>query len=421
MTTVDEQCDSRSEEERPHDVKQNVFLGYDDDEMGELVIPVAPRLMRGKLSDAASPTKDDGAKEVSEAKQRRLIGFRNFAQDVKYAANGTEWILPFIAPAGRPAIIGAMPKTGKTLLMLELSVRACLGLHPLDMELPEGDSYRWAPGEEGNRPPVDQRPRIGFLDGENSYDLDIIPWLKRMDYDLGELGENFAWHGHADFAPLNTAEGADQAIEWIRAGQFDLVVVDTMSAFVVGNEKDSTPYNDLSRNLLRPLKQGLLDDDGHDLETTAVVFLDHLASRTDVKAFGSSAKNRHFDILHTLKPAREGDTENFKLTCVHSRGGGIAGNVLDIRRTAESSPEPLRHVVSIDTRSKDAVRATQGAAAVPDDATAQRVLVEHFAGKKAGKTHRGGYKVLRAAGITGRTEVLNTYIDNYNRDAGHAE
>ena len=201
-----------------------------------------------------------------------------------------DWLVEPVLAKQRGHALVAGPKVGKSLLMMNLAMKAALGRNPYtDEEIP----------------PV----RVLYLDYEQT-EADLSERFTDMgctaaDVDL--LQRNFHYALLPAVGPLDTERGADQFFAAIAGLDLDLVVIDTLSRAVEGNENDSSTVQAMYRLVCSELKR----------HGVAYVRLDHLGHDKSKDARGSSAKNDDVDIVWKLERANAG----YKLKATHRRVG----------------------------------------------------------------------------------------------------
>lgn len=254
---------------------------------------------------------DDGIDEDT----RGALGLLDFAALLSGEPTPFAWLVPGVLGRGLLYQLVAAPKTGKSLLALDLVWRLAAGLDPLPgTELPEGHT----------RP--DEPVTVLYLDAENAPAI-VRDRLLEMEAEPGSLSR-LHYASYPDLDPLDTDKGAADVLELARHVDAQLVVLDTVSRFVSGNENDSQTYLDLYRRLLMPLKR----------EGRTVVRIDHTGKDPALGARGSSAKGGDVDVSWILT---KGQSESrVKLTREFDRTHQHA-DVLHLSRRQG----PLRHEV----------------------------------------------------------------------------
>ena len=229
-----------------------------------------------------------------------------------------DWLLWPLVERGRSVSLTSAPKAGKSLLVLEAVLCAVTG-----------------------RPvfghPASDPIRVVYVDAENApNDLrERIHSMGAADWDLSRLH-------YVSLPPplaLDVKADADALIAHVRSLRPDLVVLDTVSRFVDGEENDSSTWLALYRRFLLPLK-----GDG-----VAVLRLDHLGKDVSKGTRGSSAKAGDVDAGWelTYNPAHGLRALSRKLS---RNGHGPELVTLDVR-----TDPVLRHVPSDDDFLDDAV------------------------------------------------------------------
>jgi RecA-family ATPase len=222
--------------------------------------------------------------------------------------NTAKTIVPVIINAGQIVSVVGQGGTGKSLLMFDIAMALATGQsvlgHPsaepisvlyIDMENPVGEVYT-------------RRTTLGY-----------------EDHSLGRL----TYYHMPDLPALDTQAGGRFIDAMAKKHLPDLVIFDTISKLVAGEESKSDTWQDLYKYSLVPLRQN----------NSAAVILDHQGHDTSRGARGSSAKRDNVDLqwiqgcngdLITLKRDKcrtLHDTETLKI-----RRGGT----------------PLRHTIEID-------------------------------------------------------------------------
>ena len=201
--------------------------------------------------------------------------------------NATDFLIsPFIA-RGRGHALYASAKAGKSYVVLQAVAAACIPNHA-----------SWAD-------PVDEMLTIVYLDYEMT-EADLRQRLEAFGYSKTDDYSRFHYvKAGALGADLDTYEGgqdlAMQAVEW----GADLVVVDTLSRAVRGEENDADTMRDFYRFTGSPLKANGI----------AVLRLDHAGKDSGKGQRGTSAKNDDVDIVWSLDKLDAGA----RLSLTHSR------------------------------------------------------------------------------------------------------
>ncbi|EKT77401.1 hypothetical protein WSS_A37744 [Rhodococcus opacus M213] len=175
--------------------------------------------------------------------------------------------------------VTAASGSGKTLLLAHLAVNWSLGRSALDVD------------ENGQPRELDRPQRVLYIDGE----LGPRQWHRILD----KLGApldlpNFHLRTLTDDAPtwpaLCTPEGAAQFLTWIDSGEeVDVIVLDTLSAFVGGEESSNDTWLEFDRLVTLPLKSAGF----------TVIYADHTGHEAR-RARGGSAKKAKLDVEWVL-------------------------------------------------------------------------------------------------------------------------
>lgn len=187
----------------------------------------------------------------------------------------TDWLVEDIWPVGRSIHLHAARKVGKSLVSLWIAGNLALGREPFT-----GDAIE----------PV----RVGLFDFEMTED-DVLERLEDMGFNLAELQDNLHYYLNQPVPPLDTEKGGAMLLENTLANGEKVVLIDTLSRVVEGNENDAATYTDFYRFTGAPLKtagisMARLDHEGHE----------------SGRSRGSSAKGDDVDIVWQLKPLDDG-------------------------------------------------------------------------------------------------------------------
>ena len=218
-----------------------------------------------------------------------------------------DWILWPLVERGKQVTLFSAPKQGKSLVTLDLVAAACAG-NP-------------GPNNKG-RAPI----RALYLDAENTAS-DLRERLHAMGYEPSDL-ENLTYISFPSLPPLDTAQGAHELHQLVIEHRPELIVLDTLSRFIEGDENESKTWQALYQHSLMPLKG----------QNIAVLRLDHTGKDVTRGERGSSAKTSDVDAsyLLTYEPGRGTRTLKRELT----RNGHSPERI-----TLAIREEPLRHTV----------------------------------------------------------------------------
>lgn len=227
-------------------------------------------------------------------------------------APGEEWILEPLISAGRQITIYSPPKTGKSLLMLEIAAALATG----------GDVLGCKPK---------RKYRVLYLDYENNVRGDVRTRLLAMGYGTtpGELDHFVHLAFPSLLAPLDTIKGREGMDLLIDRYKPDVVVIDTVSRAVQGKENDNDTWLEFYKHLGLLLKH-------HGI---ALVRLDHSGKDVGKGTRGGSAKSGDVDAVWRLSVVVKDRT--YQLEMEDGRFE-VETKVLILERKID----PLRHEVT---------------------------------------------------------------------------
>lgn len=208
-----------------------------------------------------------------------------------------DWLVEPLIERGQSISLVGGAKAGKSLLTLECVAALATGRPVL------------------GGPPV--RPlRVLYVDQENTQQ-DVYRRLAAMGYRPEHL-DNLVYLSFANLPPLNTPAGAAALMGYVERYNSDVVVLDTISRMVVGEENASDTWLDLYRYTLVELKARRISS----------LRLDHHGKDAERGARGSSAKQGDIDAEWELTASGE---NRLRLRRTLSRGGVGDGLVELIR------------------------------------------------------------------------------------------
>ena len=222
-----------------------------------------------------------------------------------------EWIVEPFLPARRLIALYSAPKVGKSLLLLELAVAIARGGNVLGVTVP--------------------RPyRVLYVDFENDPLGDVRTRLQNMHLEPDDL-DNLCYLSFPTMAKLDTPQGAAQLLAAIKTYDCEVVVIDTVSRSIGGDENENDTWLAFYRETGLTLKQNKV----------AMIRLDHAGKDEAKGQRGASAKGGDVDAVWRMTRRTE---DTFQLICEMSRFPIAAGDkVLTIQRL----DDPLRHRVEV--------------------------------------------------------------------------
>jgi hypothetical protein len=219
-----------------------------------------------------------------------------------------EWLIEPLVERGRQVAFYSEAKAGKSLLWLEIGQALARGLPVL-----------------GN--PARKPITIVYIDQENTK-RDLVERLRKMGNDGTGL-ERLVYYSFPDIAYLDTESGGRELYALARVADADLVIIDTLSRVVEGDENDNDTYHNFYKNTGVRLKA----------EGIALVRLDHSGKDVAKGMRGASSKSTDVDEVWQLTTDDYGVMVTLNRT--HSRAHhGVDRVVL----TREDEPA-LRHTV----------------------------------------------------------------------------
>lgn len=209
-------------------------------------------------------------------------------------------IAPLVA-RGRAHSLYATAKVGKSLLLLYVAARAATGRPVLD--------------HPGGAP-----VRVLYVDLEMT-PADLRERLADMGFGPDDDLSNLVYYALPMLAPLDTSQGGAELVALAQYHAVDLVVVDTLSRVLSGEENSADTLRNFARCTGTPLKAA----------GVAVIRADHAGKDADRGARGTSAKADDVDVVWKLTPKDRG---TFTLTATHRRIAWVP-EVVNLERTAD--------------------------------------------------------------------------------------
>lgn len=226
-----------------------------------------------------------------------------------------EWICEPLIERGSLVALAAEAKAGKSLLTLEIAAGLAAGRPVL-----------------GN---PERTLNTLYVDLENTH-ANIRQRLDNLGYGPHDL-TSLTYYSFPSLPALNSPEGGKHLLALALHAKADLVVIDTLSRVIDGDENDSAPYHELYRHALLHLKgRGI-----------AVLRIDHLGKDASKGMRGSSAKTGDVDAVWLLTASN--DTVDLHRT--HTRSPHGVDHVAMRRQD-----DPLCHVVLEDGGDLEAFR-----------------------------------------------------------------
>lgn len=218
-----------------------------------------------------------------------------------------DWIVEPLLPARRLIALYSAPKVGKSLLMLELAVAISRGTEAL-----------------GTR--IDRPRRVLYVDFENDPEGDIRERLQAMRVTPSQL-DNLCYLSFPTIAHLDTEAGSLELLAAAEVYDCEVVVIDTVSRSVGGDENENDTWLNFYRHTGMKLKKA----------QKALIRLDHTGKDETKGQRGGSAKVGDVDAV--WKMSKISDT-TYRLDCEAHRFP-LTEKTLTLHRR----DDPLHHVV----------------------------------------------------------------------------
>lgn len=271
------------------------------------------------------------------------------------AEDNDEWIVEPLLPARRMVALYSAPKAGKSLLMLELAVAVARGTPVL-----------------GTTP--DRPYRVLYVDFENDPQGDILTRLEAMDVGPDGLG-NLCYLTFPSLAWFDTAAGAADLLRHVEAYDCEVVIIDTVSRAVSGEENDNDTWLSFYRHTGLALKRA----------GVACIRLDHSGKDREKGMRGGSAKAGDVDAVWRLTALSE---TTILLECTDQR------MPVPVKRLTLTRKEwPLEHRIDADVMAAANTRVTE----VDEQLTALQVPNQASVRDATKALRRGGYKARNDA------------------------
>lgn len=275
------------------DLTEHVAAGgaLDDLEVVEDAQDEAQDAQDEPLDDGGTDDNGDGDGDTESAQERLERVREHFPiidwNDLWADESVEEWIVEPILPARRLVALYSAPKVGKSLLMLNIAAEVAKGGHVLGVA-------------------TGQPRRVLYVDFENDPRADVRSRLQAMGYTPDDLA-NLCYLSFPSLAKLDSARGAAELMAAIEAYDAAVVVVDTVSRAIGGDENENDTWLNFYRHTGLALKQA----------GVALIRLDHSGKDESKGQRGGSAKSGDVDAVWRLSTgAAEGV---FALDCEASR------------------------------------------------------------------------------------------------------
>lgn len=244
---------------------------------------------------------------VSEEHLARKYGFVAYDDDF-WGAPEPEFLIPEILAEAGVALMYSRSGQGKSLLAQDWAVGFAVKCAVMGKTV--------------------ERMRVLYIDKENSQrdwrDRLVSMGLSRDDSEV--LREYLHYSVLGDWKPLDGPDGGTEVLDYVVKNDIKLVIMDTNSKMVVGEENGNDTWNDLHRYTTVPLKR----------EGVAVIQLDHTGKNEDAGPRGGSSKMNNMDVVWKLWASTNG--EYVTLKCEKDRPGMYGGEGHEVKMSRRKDP-----------------------------------------------------------------------------------
>jgi len=274
-----------------------------------------------------------------------------------------EYVLEPFLPAGRTTTVVSPPKLGKSLLGLEIAAAVATG------------KAMW--GRE-----VQQR-YVMYLDQEMG-EVDLRERLRDMGYGPDDDLSRLRYYLHQPWPLLDTEAGGITLLNTVEDCGAEVVIIDTQSKMLEGDENDAGTMTRFFRFTLGPLKA----------KGSTVLLFDHVGRDAGKGPRGSSQKPADVDaVWHLGSRSKTGLT--LKRTHNRTRHGE---DVLYLERRTD----PLRHqLVTTDARAEEVI-----------DVMIRKMQQMDL---DPAQSARAALEVARRKGLTGRAKTKREAYSRYQQ------
>ncbi len=328
------------------------------------------------------PYGDDDPQETPAELARRLfprIDWRALWEDDERE----EWIHEPLLPVGRSVSIYSAPKVGKSLLILEMAVAISRG----EIFLGYQPTRRW---------------HVLYVDFENDPRGDVRTRLQAMGYKPDDL-DQLDYLSFPTMAGLDSERGALELLEAVKAYSSEVVIIDTVSRAVDGEENSNDTWLAMYRHTGLALKRA----------GVAVIRLDHPGKDESKGARGGSAKSGDVDAIWKLSRVTD---STFRLECTESRMAITTKSLLLTRHAVPRLHHGVNAISGVTDHQAKVAAIVQllDSNGIPFDAT--REAIRSFVGsrgiKASGKVIQAVVKARKDAGSTELTPEFTTSDDD---------
>jgi hypothetical protein len=200
-----------------------------------------------------------------------------------------DWLIEPLLPAKKLVGLVSARGVGKSLLALDMACRLATGHPMLDEPGQPSQHVLYLDYEMGVEDLQDRLFKLGW-DNSNPDTIRLLDHLHYMQL--------------PDIPPLDTPNGGETLLQLLDDTNATLVVIDTVSRVVTGDENNADTYRELFNHSEKWIRG----------RGATLLRLDHLGKDTSKGSRGSSAKEDPLDVVWQMEPAGLGETFDLRLT-----------------------------------------------------------------------------------------------------------
>jgi hypothetical protein len=207
---------------------------------------------------------------LSDDELQERIGFLKW-NEIWDLPKEVDWCVPGVISFGRSHLWYGASGMGKSLVVQEIAACAATGKSILGF-------------------PAIEPIKVLYLDNENTPLGDVIPRLEDMGFQKDEL-DNLAYLSFPQIPSLNLKEGGEIFTQLLERFQPKLVILDTFSRFVDGDENQAITVQEFYKQcgiVMKRLK-------------VAYIRIDHMGKDEEKKVRGTIAKRDDVDLIWKMK------------------------------------------------------------------------------------------------------------------------
>ena len=223
-----------------------------------------------ELESAESFRKSKEFLELSDDELQERIGFLKW-NEIWDLPKEVNWCVPGVISFGRSHLWYGASGMGKSLVVQEIAACAAAGKSILGF------------------PPLEPM-KVLYLDNENTPLGDVIPRLEDMGFQKDELG-SLAYLSFPQIPSLNLKEGGEIFTQLLEKFQPKLVILDTFSRFVDGDENQAITVQEFYKRCGIVMKRMKI----------AYIRIDHMGKDEEKKVRGTIAKRDDVDLIWKMK------------------------------------------------------------------------------------------------------------------------